>query len=933
MKDKFILKNIEEDNKYLYFYIYEKYKEKNIINYIKYIYIKNNTKKYVFEDITKNGNVVICKIEKQYLSEIIEYNNTMLLKVGLDLYNEIIDIDILYENFECWFWNEHNFYLVSNNEKIYLCNTIDEIIRLKNKFEGSYEYIDENNGIISIIDSTINLETKKILVKRRFNYTIKYELSFRSRKDRIDICDVKSYNHNGDKLKFKITPNELNMLGNYSNIYDIFIILSIENYRSEIRIKSKNVNISPNISYGINKFYELRAYTTQDGFFSFIIKNFQPKIEIKTLKIDDENIRISGNILELMNYELNVNKAYINDNKNIKHYINILYNEVSNDIVDFNINISVNNLIKEYIEYENILNIVLDLKLFGKECSYILKYNSDVIKKEDCIIYPSVKKYHNNEEVLITPKYYKQDLVIKMERNFDTKIELKKIDLKYKDIRFVCEHNLKLNQANLSLNVDFIDNNNQEKRIFIDSNFKIDDKKIIFHIPLNKIRKLNFDEDYRIRINLYNNNINFYKDISTKFISKSKRYNANLFSVFSQKKFFVIIEDNSKVIIRVKDIMNLYKVSKTKYLIAKKAAMFFKNFFRNKIWLIGENLGDIAQDNGFAFFEYCINNRKNKNVFYISKKNNKDKEKLQPYKNKILIYNSFKHFFYYELAQYLIVSHGIRDVMPSLFHDEIYKNKKDIIYLQHGIIAMKKVYFNKKSYNNKIFKFVVTSDREKEILVNKMNFNEEQVIVTGLARFDKLLNKDSDKKRILIMPTWRDWEINNRETFISSKFYRSYCGLLKNNELNEILKKNNIELKFYPHIEIQKKYMDLFENINDNINIVKLGEETVQDLIKECSLMITDYSSVALDFNYLKKPVIFYQFDLDDYTHYRGSFIDLKTQLPGDICENSDEVVQSIKKYINDDFKYNEQYFENSMKFYKYRDKNNCKRIYKAITM
>ncbi|WP_259336350.1 CDP-glycerol glycerophosphotransferase family protein, partial [Staphylococcus chromogenes] len=47
---------------------------------------------------------------------------------------------------------------------------------------------------------------------------------------------------------------------------------------------------------------------------------------------------------------------------------------------------------------------------------------------------------------------------------------------------------------------------------------------------------------------------------------------------------------------------------------------------------------------------------------------------------------------------------------------------------------------------------------EKEIVVRDLKFDPEQVLVTGLSRFDSLFdNQFKTKKQILIIPTWRDW--------------------------------------------------------------------------------------------------------------------------------------------------------------------------------
>ncbi|MDT8303274.1 MAG: CDP-glycerol glycerophosphotransferase family protein, partial [Sedimentisphaerales bacterium] len=102
----------------------------------------------------------------------------------------------------------------------------------------------------------------------------------------------------------------------------------------------------------------------------------------------------------------------------------------------------------------------------------------------------------------------------------------------------------------------------------------------------------------------------------------------------------------------------------------------------------------------------------------------------------------------------------------------------------------------------------------------------------------------------------------------------------------------------------------------------------IQKLINESSLLITDYSSVSWDFFYLCKPVIFYQFDFDDYLKNRGSYLDLKNDIFGDRTESNVELMQYIKFYINNSFSEKEEYTGLRNKFFKYSDNFNCKRIY-----
>ena len=87
-----------------------------------------------------------------------------------------------------------------------------------------------------------------------------------------------------------------------------------------------------------------------------------------------------------------------------------------------------------------------------------------------------------------------------------------------------------------------------------------------------------------------------------------------------------------------------------------------------------------------------------------------------------------------------------------------------------------------------------------------------------------------------------------------------------------------------------------------------------------------DFSSVAFDFAYLKKPVIYYH-ENDDY-HYEKGYYDYQTMGFGEIVYNSDELVSKVIKYMENDCIMKEEYVSRVDSFFKYHDKDNCKRVY-----
>ena len=364
--------------------------------------------------------------------------------------------------------------------------------------------------------------------------------------------------------------------------------------------------------------------------------------------------------------------------------------------------------------------------------------------------------------------------------------------------------------------------------------------------------------------------------------------------------------------------------------------LLLKPYFAGKdIWLLYEKFAEAAQDNGFYFFEYLYKNQKNKKAYYIIKKDSPDYKNLEGMEDRVLEFMSFKYMVYMYAATLLVSSESKGHcyawrVQKGKLKENI-TNKKHV-FLQHGVTALKRVdYVFKKTTSNAVDLFVATSDYERNIIRNNFGYKNSEIITTGFCRWDVLKDKSTDRKEILLMPTWRNWmDDMPEEKFVESEYYKKYVGLLNSEKLNELLVKNNVILNFYIHPKF-KAYIDRFSTNHENVRIYQFGEEKVNELMMRVSMAITDYSSIAWDVYYQKKPVLFYQFDVQDYYKYQGSYLDMETELFGDRSFDVDELVSQIEYYINNGFKEKQEYKDMRARYFKYVDTNNCERTYDMI--
>ena len=367
--------------------------------------------------------------------------------------------------------------------------------------------------------------------------------------------------------------------------------------------------------------------------------------------------------------------------------------------------------------------------------------------------------------------------------------------------------------------------------------------------------------------------------------------------------------------------------------------IFGKIWKRRKNWIIFEKYSAAAQDNGFYFFQYCMENlsdAEKKHIYFILDKTSSQWSAVSKYSQNVIPFMSFRHILYMLTAGLYIGSDSRAHAFawkpqPNLISREI--NRKKILFLQHGVTALKKVdHLFGKNGSSPMTYFVTTSKPEQDIVVSHFGYSPENAPVVGFTRWDVLKDKSSKSDRmILIMPTWRSWlENQSSDFFRKSDYYMNYMNLLNSEKFLSYLKNNHVKAVFYIHPKL-REYLSNFHADSSLVELIPFGSMPLNDLLMKCSMLITDYSSVSWDVYYQSKPVLFYQFDLPQYNETNGSYIDMETELFGDRCTEQSELLRLIREYTEHDFQEKEKYAKLRAKYFAYQDHNNCKRTYEYI--
>ena len=384
-----------------------------------------------------------------------------------------------------------------------------------------------------------------------------------------------------------------------------------------------------------------------------------------------------------------------------------------------------------------------------------------------------------------------------------------------------------------------------------------------------------------------------------------------------------------------------------KFVTAQAVVMIFeRKLLREDIWIVGEKKTE-ARDNGYHFFKYLRTEHPEINSYYVVTKDSADRAKVEAI-GPVIDYGSFRHCKYYTAAKVRACSqiHGVIpfDDIKGLRRLRFFKRKdQKQVNLKHGISKD----FRPGSFDFRKVGFdlyIAGAEPEYNEIKKTYNYPDKNIALTGFCRFDALYNLPATEKTILVMPTFRAWlktsdsskkeaSEEEMEKFKESSYYEAFKGLLTDESFLEKARERGYKILFYLHYTFQPYYKAFEPFANDVVTVCKRSEYDVQKLLISSSMLITDYSSVFFDYGYMMKPMVFYQFDLEEYRekHYQEGYFSYERDAFGPVVKSTDEVIRYMLHIIDRDMRMDEEYKERAVKFFVPHDNHNCERVYQAI--
>lgn len=263
-----------------------------------------------------------------------------------------------------------------------------------------------------------------------------------------------------------------------------------------------------------------------------------------------------------------------------------------------------------------------------------------------------------------------------------------------------------------------------------------------------------------------------------------------------------------------------------------------------------------------------------------------------------------------------------------------FRKEAVITQLWHAEGAFKKFGFDisqvesvrkaEKAGNGKLTWVVCSGEGVRDIYAGAFGVKKEQVLPLGAPRCDYLLEKGNaekardellalypqckGKKAVLYAPTFRDTKEENLE-------------ILRRFDTEKFSKALGDEYVLFVKLHPQVHEDCVTENAIDVTDY-----DDVRKLALFCDVLITDYSSICMDFAFLDKKTVFFAYDLEKYRSERDFYYDYESYVPGRVAFTVDECIEAVR--ADCDYSKNERFKQLNFSYF---DAGSSKRVIDTI--
>ncbi|WP_101722932.1 bifunctional glycosyltransferase/CDP-glycerol:glycerophosphate glycerophosphotransferase [Eggerthella timonensis] len=374
---------------------------------------------------------------------------------------------------------------------------------------------------------------------------------------------------------------------------------------------------------------------------------------------------------------------------------------------------------------------------------------------------------------------------------------------------------------------------------------------------------------------------------------------------------------------------------------AVRSALKMRRKPKQPTWLYYDRTG-VGGDN--AYFQFLHDFEKQDGIlrFYVTDEDDATLDEMfeKRHKSSMIRFSSTEHKFLHLQADRIVASYierpnwcPFQQKALNALADMI---RYDLVYLQHGVLHAHMPW--KYSADRLLMDYeVVSTPYETKILTDTYGFLPEQLLTSGMPRYDRIDAGQASKRKILFAPSWRkylvtessDLKFGRRErALLESSFWRETKAFLADPRLSKLLEEHEYELDIKLH-PIFKVYNPEFERFcSKRIHLVNEVSEG------DYRVFVTDYSSWVFDFVYLKRAVVYFLPDEVEFKAGLNGYRELDLPLEegfGPLSRTGTDLLDAVASIVENEGRPAAPYRQRMEGFFFHYDNNQRERLYDEL--
>lgn len=267
------------------------------------------------------------------------------------------------------------------------------------------------------------------------------------------------------------------------------------------------------------------------------------------------------------------------------------------------------------------------------------------------------------------------------------------------------------------------------------------------------------------------------------------------------------------------------------------------------------------------------------------------------------------HFFVVDAYRLARSSYVFLDNMflpMAYFH---FRREVKVVQLWHGTGVIKKIGSDANTGHLKELEYlanqnnthlIVSSAATKTIYQNSFSMGEAKVHITGMPRSDIFFQREKQqtllnhfygeypelqgKRLVLYAPTFRDWQVENPRLAMDVE---AFAKTLPRDVV--------LGLRLHPYVARNYQFS------SDTKAVIDFSTyKSLNTLLFATGLLISDYSSIIFEYAALKRPMVFYAYDLRSFEEDgRGFYWDYEGYVPGPVVKDEAELLGQIERLLS----------------------------------